>query len=58
MKLRPLDEIIENGPTDTGDLSTKDALISAYCSVEENPNGDPQRRKVMAILRKLLLEMN
>jgi hypothetical protein len=57
MKLRSLEHILQNGPTDTGDMSTKEALIHAYTSVEENPNGHEERQTVLAILREILSSM-
>lgn len=58
MRLRTLAEILQNGPTDTGNMSSKEALIHAYSAVEENPNGQPQRTQVLALIRLMLQSMN
>lgn len=58
MKLRTLADILQNGPTDTGDMSTKEALIHAYTATEENPNAHPQRQQVLAVIRAILQSMN
>lgn len=57
MKNRTLAEIIQNGPTNTGDVSTKEALIVAYSAVEEHPTAIRNREQVLAVLRAILTSM-
>lgn len=58
MKNRTLAEIINNGPQDTGDISTKEALITAYSAVEQLSAQIPNANSTLAVLRAILQSMN
>lgn len=58
MKNRTLADIINNGPQDTGDISTKEALITAYSAVEQLSAQIPNADRTLAVIRLILSSMN
>jgi hypothetical protein len=55
MKVRTAEEIAQANITTKGKVSTDEALRVAYSAVEEVPSGLPNRQRVLATLRDMLL---